>query len=78
MRPERLAVSESGEGVRGRIVSREALGDETIYVVEAEAGLLHVRTPPTVRFAEEQVVTVRHQGAPPPAYDPTSEKVVSR
>ena len=68
----------SGDGVRGRIVSREALGDETIYVVETEAGLLHVRMPPTVRFEEEQVVTVRHQGAPPPAYDPTTEKVVSR
>jgi hypothetical protein len=23
------------------------------------------------------VVSVRHQGAPPPAYDPTTEKVVS-
>jgi ABC-type sugar transport system ATPase subunit len=77
VRPERLAVGEPGDGARGRIVSREALGDETIYVVETEAGLLHVRTPPTVRFAEEQVVSVRHQGAPPPAYDPTTEKVVS-
>ena len=38
VRPERLAVSEAGDGVRGRVVSREALGDETIYVVESEAG----------------------------------------
>jgi ABC-type sugar transport system ATPase subunit len=77
VRPERLALTE-GDGVRGRIVSREALGDETIYVVECEAGLLHVRMPPTVRFAEEQVVSVRHVGAPPPVYDPATEKVVSR
>ena len=64
--------------MRGRIVSREALGDETIYVVETEAGLLHVRMPPTVRFEEEQVVAVRHEGAAPPAYDPQTEQVVSR
>ena len=42
VRPERFTVSETtdGDAVRGRIVSREALGDETIYVVETEAGLL--------------------------------------
>ena len=77
VRPERLTVAESGEGVQGRVVSREALGDETIYVVECEAGLFHVRMPATARFEEEQVVAVRHVGAAPPAYDPTSEKVVS-
>jgi hypothetical protein len=33
--------------------------------------------PPTARFAEEQAVSVRHVGAPPPAYDPQTEKVVS-
>jgi multiple sugar transport system ATP-binding protein len=78
VRPEGFSVAADGEGVRGRIVSREALGDETIYVVETEAGLLHIRMPATVRFEEEQVVVVRHTGAAPPAYDPTSEKVVSR
>src|SRR4051812_45337848 len=82
VRPERLAVTEASEGgpdaVQARIVSRESLGDETIYVVECEAGLLHVRMPPTIRFQEEQVVAVRHVGAAPPAYDPTTEKVVSR
>jgi ABC-type sugar transport system ATPase subunit len=77
VRPERLTVTAS-DGVRGRIVSREALGDETIYVVECEAGLLHVRMPPTARFEEEQVVGVSHVGAPPPAYDPQTEQVVSR
>lgn len=78
VRPEGLTISAEGEGVAGRIVSREALGDETIYVVECEAGLFHVRMPATARLHEEQVVAVRHVGAAPPAYDPTTEKVVSR
>jgi multiple sugar transport system ATP-binding protein len=80
VRPERFTVTATGDAdsVRGRIVSREALGDETIYVIDTEAGLLHVRMPPTARFDEEQVVGVRHQGAAPPAYDPKTEQVVSR
>jgi multiple sugar transport system ATP-binding protein len=82
VRPERFTVTAvaaaEADDVRGRIVSREALGDETIYVVETEAGLLHVRMPPTARFDEEQSVAVRHQGAAPPAYDPQTEQVVSR
>jgi ABC-type sugar transport system ATPase subunit len=78
VRPEGFTVSADGEGVRARVVSREALGDETIYVVEADAGLLHVRMPATARFEEEQVVALRHVGAAPPAYDPTSEKVISK
>jgi multiple sugar transport system ATP-binding protein len=60
------------------VVSREALGDETIYVVETEAGLLNVRMPPTARFGEEQVVSVRHDGAVPPVYDPQTERLVGR
>ena len=73
VRPERLVVSDlAGDGVRGRVVSREALGDETIYVVETEAGMLNVRMPPTVRLAEEEVVAVRYQGTAPPVYDPES------
>ena len=78
VRPEGFTVAREGEGVRGRIVSREALGDETIYVVDCEAGLLHIRMPATARFDEEQVVVVQHVGGPPPAYDPTSEKVISK
>jgi multiple sugar transport system ATP-binding protein len=81
VRPERFVVSASDAdpgGARGRVVSREALGDETIYVVETEAGLLNVRMPPTARFAEDQVVALRHQGAAPPVYDPGTEKVVGR
>jgi multiple sugar transport system ATP-binding protein len=79
VRPESFTVSESDpEGARGRVVSREALGDETIYVVETEAGLLNVRMPPTARFGEEQVVSVRHEGAAPPVYDPQTERLAGR
>jgi ABC-type sugar transport system ATPase subunit len=81
IRPEHFTVSEAaagGDGARGRIVSREALGDETIYVVETEAGLLNVRMPPTARFDEDTVVAVRHHGTAPPVYDPQTERLVGR
>jgi multiple sugar transport system ATP-binding protein len=79
VRPESFTVSESDpDGARGRVVSREALGDETIYVVETDAGLLNVRMPPTARFGDEQVVTVRHEGAAPPVYDPQTERLAGR
>jgi multiple sugar transport system ATP-binding protein len=79
IRPESFTVSEAGtDGARGRVVSREALGDETIYVVETEAGLLNVRMPPTARFGEDQVVSVRHEGAAPPVYDPQTERLAGR
>jgi ABC-type sugar transport system ATPase subunit len=81
VRPERFIVSEptsDSEAARGRVVSREALGDETIYVVETEAGLLNVRMPPTARFRDEQVVAVRHEGAAPPVYDPQTERLAGR
>jgi multiple sugar transport system ATP-binding protein len=79
VRPESFTVSEADtDGARGRVVSREALGDETIYVVETEAGLLNVRMPPTARFGEDQVVSVRHEGAAPPVYDPQTERLAGR
>jgi ABC-type sugar transport system ATPase subunit len=78
VRPERFSVAAEGDGARGRVVSKEALGDETIYVVETDAGLVNVRMPPTARFAEEQTVSVTHVGAAPPAYDPQTEQVVSK
>jgi multiple sugar transport system ATP-binding protein len=79
VRPESFTVTEPDpDGARGRVVSREALGDETIYVVETEAGLLNVRMPPTADFGEEQVVSVRHEGAPPPVYDPQTERLAGR
>ena len=81
VRPERFVVSASDDdpgAARGRVVSREALGDETIYVVETEAGLLNVRMPPTVRLAEDQPVAVRYQGTAPPVYDPEYGRVTGR
>jgi len=81
VRPESFTVSDPAsdpDGARGRVASREALGDETIYVVETEAGLLNVRMPPTARFGEDQVVTVRHRGSAPPVYDPQTERLVGR
>jgi multiple sugar transport system ATP-binding protein len=81
VRPESFTVSDSTsdpDAARGRVVSREALGDETIYVVEAEAGMLNVRMPPTARFAEDQVVAIRHDGAAPPVYDPQTERLAGR
>jgi ABC-type sugar transport system ATPase subunit len=79
VRPERFVVSAAGaddDAARGRVVSREALGDETIYVVETEAGMLNVRMPPTARFAEDEVVAVRYAGDAPPVYDPQTEQVI--
>jgi len=81
VRPESFTVSDPAsdpDGARGRVASREALGDETIYVVETEAGLLNVRMPPTARFGEDQVVTVRHRGTAPPVYDPQTERLVGQ
>jgi multiple sugar transport system ATP-binding protein len=81
VRPESFTVSDpdsDADGARGRVASREVLGDETIYVVETEAGLLNVRMPPTARFDEDQVVTVRHHGAAPPVYDPQTERLAGR
>jgi multiple sugar transport system ATP-binding protein len=78
VRPEWLTVLPLGadEAVEGRVVSREALGDETIYVIEAACGELHVRMPPTAPYAEEDPVAVRFEGGAPPVYDPTSGQVV--
>jgi multiple sugar transport system ATP-binding protein len=80
VRPERLTITADLEpdAARGRVVSREALGDETIYVVETQAGLFNVRMAPTARFDEEQAVSVAHVGAAPPAYDPQTEQVISK
>ncbi|MDN5855104.1 MAG: ABC transporter ATP-binding protein [Actinomycetia bacterium] len=83
VRPEGFTVSESdgaqgADAVPGTIVSREALGDETIYVVETESSLIHARMPATSRLRPQQRVQVRHLGAPPPAYDPQTEVLVSR
>ena len=74
----RVRPGRRSRAARGRVVSREALGDEMIYVVETEAGLLNVRMPPTVRFAEDAAGGLRYQGTAPPVYDPESGQVVGR
>ena len=66
-----------GPAVRARVVSREALGDETIYVVETEAGLLNVRMPPTGALRRGAGRGRAPRGAAPPVYDPQTERVVA-
>ncbi len=78
VRPEALELVAPGDGaVAARVVSEEALGDEVIYVVEAEGQDLRVRMPPATRFAAGAAVGVRHTGGPPPVYDPDTEEVLA-
>jgi ABC-type sugar transport system ATPase subunit len=79
VRPEGLTLLPPGaeDAVGARVISREALGDETIYVVEAPCGQLHVRMPPTAPYAEDAPVAVRFQGGAPPVYDAASGKAVA-
>src|SRR5690606_39231551 len=80
VRPEALEVTAPGTdgAVRGRVASVEALGDETIYVVECEGEHdVRVRMPPTARFAADAPVGVRHVGGPPPVYDRDTERLVA-
>jgi multiple sugar transport system ATP-binding protein len=79
VRPEALELTQPGAAgaVDARVVSEEALGDETIYVVETAAGDVRVRMPPTSRFGADAPVGLRHAGAVPPVYDPDSEAVVA-
>jgi multiple sugar transport system ATP-binding protein len=79
VRPESLELTELGTrgAVDARVVSEEALGDETIYVVETAAGDVRVRMPPTARFGAGAPVGVRHAGTAPPVYDPESEAAIA-
>jgi multiple sugar transport system ATP-binding protein len=79
VRPEALELTAPGAdgAVAARVVSEEALGDETIYVVETAAGDVRVRMPPTARFGADDAVGLRHAGAPPPVYDPGTEAVIA-
>ena len=80
VRPESFTVSASdAEGARGRVVSREALGDETIYVVETEAGLLQRADAP------DRPLRARSRSCPSatrarrrPSYDPQTERLAGR
>jgi multiple sugar transport system ATP-binding protein len=80
VRPEALEVTAPGaeSTVPARVVSAEALGDEIIYVVDHGGERdLRVRMPPTVRFAPDAAVGLRHSGATPPVYDLTTEELVA-
>ncbi len=79
VRPEALEVTAPGEeaSVPARVVSAEALGDEIIYVLSCGERDVRVRMPPTVRFAADAPVGLRHTGGSPPVYDPTSRELVA-
>jgi multiple sugar transport system ATP-binding protein len=79
VRPEALEVTAPGaaRSVGARVVSEEALGDETIYVVESGGRDLRVRMPPTASFGPDAAVGVRHISTPPPVYDRESERLVA-
>ena len=80
VRPEALEVTAPGaeHTVPARVVSAEALGDEIIYVVDhGGAADVRVRMPPTVRFAAEDRVGLRHAGGTPPVYDTSTEELVA-
>jgi ABC-type sugar transport system ATPase subunit len=71
VRPEAFTLAAPGTdgAVACRVIAREALGDETIYVVEFDDQRVHVRMPPTARFAEGEGVGLLHEGGVPPTYD---------
>ncbi|MBM7489527.1 sn-glycerol 3-phosphate transport system ATP-binding protein/multiple sugar transport system ATP-binding protein [Micromonospora luteifusca] len=80
VRPEALEVTESGaEGsIPARVVSAEWLGDEIIYVVDHSGQRdVRVRMPPTVRFAADATVGLRHTGGTPAVYDVSTEELVA-
>ncbi|CND57866.1 sugar-transport ATP-binding protein ABC transporter sugC [Mycobacterium tuberculosis] len=78
LRPEALTLVPAGEedALDGRVLAREALGDETIYLVDTAAGPLRSRMPPTAPFGVGDPVGLRHVGPPPPVYDPRTERLV--
>ena len=80
VRPEALEVTVPGaeRSIPARVVSAEALGDEIIYVVDHGGQRdVRVRMPPTVRFAADAPVGLRHAGGTPPVYDVSTEELVA-
>jgi multiple sugar transport system ATP-binding protein len=80
VRPEALEVTVPGaeRSIPARVVSAEALGDEIIYVVSHGGQRdVRVRMPPTVRFAADAPVGLRHAGGTPPVYDKSTEELVA-
>ena len=72
-----LVAPEVDGAVGCRVVSREALGDETIYVVDAGETQLYVRMPPTAPFGETEVAGLRYEGGAPPIYEPESGRLLA-
>ncbi len=64
------------KGIPGVIRIREPLGDETIYIVDAEGQTLTIKTPPRLRFkpGDNVNITVNHQAIH--LFDKTSEKAL--
>ncbi|MBQ1049195.1 ATP-binding cassette domain-containing protein [Micromonospora sp. C51] len=80
VRPEALEVTAPGaeRSVPARVVSAEWLGDEIIYVVDHGGQHdVRVRMPPTVRFAADAQVGLRHTGGTPVVYDVSTEELVA-
>ncbi|MET7877638.1 ABC transporter ATP-binding protein [Micromonospora profundi] len=80
VRPEALEVTAPGadRAVPARVVSAEWLGDEIIYVVDHSGQRdVRVRMPPTVRFATDAQVGLRHTGGTPAVYDVSTEELVA-
>jgi sn-glycerol 3-phosphate transport system ATP-binding protein/multiple sugar transport system ATP-binding protein len=80
IRPEALEVTSPGEqgSIPARVVSAEALGDEIIYVVDHGGERdVRVRMPPTVRYAEDAPVGLRHAGGSTAVYDASTEELVA-
>ena len=60
------------------MISAEWLGDEIIYVVDHGGQReVRVRMAPTVRFAPDTRVGLRHTGATPAVYDVRTEELVA-
>jgi multiple sugar transport system ATP-binding protein len=74
VRPEQFALEAPGaEGtIPCRIAAREALGDETIYVVEFGDARAHVRTAPTSQLRAGDNAGLRHDAGAPPTFDRAS------
>jgi ABC-type sugar transport system ATPase subunit len=78
VRPENFTLGprDADGAVACRVVAREALGDETIYVVELGEHRLHVRMPPTTRLSAGDVAGLRYDAGPPPTYDESSGRIL--
>ena len=79
VRPEgfRLVAPDEDGALASRVLSREALGDETIYVVEVGEQRLHVRMDPASPFREDDAVGIVFEGeSPPNVFDPDSGRAV--